>query len=135
MEGRFDSSRVALVIVDHGSRNPASNASLERVAAEVGALAGDRYVVVLPAHMELAHPSIADAFDTAVSAGAGFVVVALYFLAPGRHSAEDVPRLAAEAAARHPGLGHAVTSSLGPHRALHELVLERAVGVHPGRRS
>lgn len=118
--------RIALVVVDHGSRNADSNASLERVAREIGAMAGDRYMAVLPAHMELAAPSIADAFDAAVAAGATFVVVAQYFLAPGRHSAVDVPRLSAEAAARHPGVGHAVAASLGPHAALCALVLDRA---------
>lgn len=121
-----DSHRIALVVVDHGSRNAASNASLDLVAREIAALAGDRYVAVLPAHMELADPSIADAFDTAVAAGATFVVVAQYFLAPGRHSAVDVPRLSAEAAARHPGLRYAVAASLGPHAALCGLVLDRA---------
>lgn len=119
-------NRIALVVVDHGSRNAHSNASLEIVAREIAALAGDRYVAVLPAHMELATPSIADAFDAAVAAGATFVVVAQYFLAPGRHSAVDVPRLSADAAARHPGLGHAVAASLGPHVALCGLVLDRA---------
>lgn len=115
-----------LVLVDHGSRSAASNASLEAVAREVAGLAGGRYLAVLPAHMELASPSIAEAFDEAVALGASFVVVAQYFLAPGRHSETDVPKLAAEAAARHPGLGYAVAASLGPHVALSRLVLERA---------
>ena len=123
------SVKVALVVVDHGSRAEASNNSLEDVVREIAALAGDRYVAVLPAHMELAAPTIADAFDAAVAGGAGFVVVALYFLAPGRHSENDVPRLAADAAARHPGLGFAVTASLGPHAALSMLVLDRAAEV------
>lgn len=126
MENLAQQPKVALVIVDHGSRSPALNASLDVVAAEVAALAGDRYVAVLPAHMEFASPSIAESFDAAVEAGADFVVVALYFLAPGRHSVDDVPRLAAEAAARHPGVGFSVSSSLGPHASLAGLVLERA---------
>jgi sirohydrochlorin ferrochelatase len=118
--------RTALVLVDHGSRSDASNASLVAVAREIAELAGGRFVAVLPSHMDLAAPSIADAFDRAVAAGANFVVVALYFLAPGRHSESDVPRLAAQAAARHSGLGYAVTSSLGPDEALSRLVLLRA---------
>jgi sirohydrochlorin cobaltochelatase len=85
--------------------------------------------------MELAAPTIADAFDEAVARGADFVVVAQYFLAPGRHSERDVPKLAAEAAARHPGLGFAVAASLGPHVALSALVLDRAAQALPGRRS
>jgi sirohydrochlorin cobaltochelatase len=117
---------VALVLVDHGSRSDDANRSLEDVAREVGRLSGSRYVAVLPAHMDLVSPTISDAFDAAVAAGARLVVVVLYFLAPGRHSDADVPRLAAEAAARHPGLAHVVSSSLGPHPALNALVLERA---------
>jgi sirohydrochlorin ferrochelatase len=119
--------RTALVLVDHGSRSEASNASLGRVVRELAELAGDRFVAVLPSHMEIAAPSIADAFDSAVAAGADFIVVALYFLAPGRHSETDVPRLAAEAAARHSGVGYAVTSSLGPDEALSRLVFARVL--------
>jgi hypothetical protein len=120
------SPKTALVLVDHGSRSDRANASLEDVARQVAALAGDRFVAVLAAHMEIAAPSVADAFDAAVAAGAEVVVVVLYFLAPGRHSESDVPRLAAEAAARHPGIGYSVTRPLGPDPALSALALARA---------
>lgn len=130
-----EDGKVALVVVDHGSRAESSNASLEAVVREIAALAGDRYVAVLPAHMDLAVPSISDAFDAAVAHGADFVVVAQYFLAPGRHSERDVPMLAAEAAARHPGVGFTVAASLGPHRALSALVLDRAAEALRSRRS
>ena len=58
---------------------------------------------VQPAHMELAEPSIATAFDACVAAGATTVVVAPYFLGPGRHWDSDIPALAAAAAAVIPG--------------------------------
>ncbi len=120
-------SNVALVLVDHGSRSAAANASLEVVAREVAAMADGRYLAVLAAHMEIASPTVGDAFDAAVAAGAECVVVCLYFLAPGRHSIEDVPRLAAEAAARHPGLRYEVSTPLGPDPAVSSLVLTRAL--------
>lgn len=123
--GMKGNRNVALVVVDHGSRSDASNSSLDDVVGEIARRAEGRYVAVLPAHMELAAPTIADAFEAAVAAGASLVVVALYFLAPGRHSELDVPRLAAEAGARF-GVGHVVTRSLGPDAALVELVLSRA---------
>lgn len=126
---------MALVIVDHGSRSELSNGVLEDVVREIAVLSGGRYVAVLAAHMDLTSPTIADAFDAAVAAGAGFVVVALYFLAPGRHSQTDVPRLVAEAASRHPGVEFAITASLGPDPAISTLVLDRAAEVHPPRRS
>jgi sirohydrochlorin ferrochelatase len=119
-------SKTALIVVDHGSRSESSNASLEDVVREIAAMSGDLYVAVLAAHMDLASPTICEAFDRAVAAGAQFVVVALYFLAPGRHSETDVPRLVREAAGRHAGLGFSITSPLGPDRAISELVLARA---------
>ncbi|HEY2772734.1 MAG TPA: CbiX/SirB N-terminal domain-containing protein [Candidatus Binatia bacterium] len=117
---------VALVIVDHGSRVPASNAALDDVVATVSARCGSEFIAVLAAHMELASPTIGEAIDAAVRAGAAKVVIALYFLAPGRHSETDVPALAAEAAARHPGLTVTVTACLGPDPLLADLVARRA---------
>lgn len=118
--------KIALVVVDHGSRNPAANASLEETVRQVQASSGGAYVAVLAAHMELAPPGLGTAVDEAVAAGAQEVVVALYFLSPGRHSETDVPRLVAEAASRHPAIRFHVTAALGPHRSLAALVLERA---------
>ena len=48
--------------------------------------------------MELAPPTIAEAFGRCVERGATLVVVAPFFLSPGRHWQEDIPALADEAA-------------------------------------
>ncbi len=75
--------------------------------------------------MELAEPSIATAFDACVAQGATTVVVAPWFLGPGRHWDRDIPELTAAAAARHPGVRHLVTAPLGPHPLLFAIVEER----------
>jgi sirohydrochlorin ferrochelatase len=116
-------TRSALLLVDHGSRRAEANALLEALAELVRARAG---VPVHTAHMELASPSIAEGFGDCVSAGAEEVVVVPCFLAPGRHASEDVPRLVAQAAARHPGARWRVAEVLGAHPLLAELVLVRA---------
>jgi sirohydrochlorin cobaltochelatase len=69
--------------------------------------------------MELAEPSIAAAFGRCAEQGAELVIVMPYFLGPGRHSRQDIPRLAAEAVQAFPNLKHLVTEPLG----LHELIL------------
>ena len=66
------------------------------------------------AHMQ-APPTIGDAFDACVADGASTVVVSPYFLSPGRHWQEDLPALAAAAAARHPGVRYLVAAPLGLH--------------------
>jgi sirohydrochlorin ferrochelatase len=112
------SPNLAVIIVDHGSRVRESNDQLLAVVDEYCRRWPER--IVEPAHMELAEPTIAQAFAQCVERGARQVVVFPYFLAPGRHWTEDIPHLAAEAAAPFPGVKHIVAAPLG----LHPLMLD-----------
>ncbi|MCZ7686866.1 MAG: hypothetical protein M5U28_52225 [Sandaracinaceae bacterium] len=98
----------ALLLVDHGSRLAEANAQLDALAALVRARTGG---IVRLAHLELASPTIAEGFEACVADGAAEVVVVPVFLAPGRHAGEDIPRIAAEAAARHGVAGASRRSS------------------------
>jgi len=101
----------AIVIVDHGSKRRAANDQLGRVVALFKRTSG--MAIVEPAHMELAEPTIADAIVACVRQGATDIVVHPYFLAPGRHSKEDIPRMVDEAAAAHNNIPCRVTEPLG----------------------
>jgi sirohydrochlorin ferrochelatase len=114
----------AILIVDHGSRVAAANAQLVEIARLVERELGDG-TMVRHAHMELGAPTIVDAIDALVDAGADDIVVHPYFLAPGRHASEDVPRLAHDAAGRHPTVRIHVTEPLGVHELLAKLVVLR----------
>ncbi len=112
-----------VIVVDHGSRRTESNRRHEAFVAEWKPHSG--YAIVEPAHMELSEPSIGTAFDACVDAGASTVVVVPYFLWPGNHWDRDIPELATEAAARHPGVPFLVTAPLGPHPLLMTIVDDR----------
>jgi sirohydrochlorin ferrochelatase len=116
-------SAPAVVLVDHGSREPAANAVLEQMAAWLRERLPRCSVQV--AHMELAAPGLAEAIEACVADGAEEILVHPYFLAPGRHSTTDIPALAREAARRHPGVRVRVTGPLGAHPAITEAILER----------
>lgn len=109
--------------MDHGSRLDTSNQSLLQVVHHF--LAASAYTIVEPAHMEIAEPTIEMAFARCVQQGARFVVIHPYFLAPGKHWQVDIPRLAAEAAEDHPGIGYVVTAPLGPHPTMCEIMQQR----------
>jgi sirohydrochlorin ferrochelatase len=113
----------ALLLVDHGSRAASAN----RVVAALARKLAKRLPgwIVRFAHMELAAPTIAEAVDACVAAGAREIVVHPYFLAPGRHSTRDVPALARAAARRHRGVRIRVTAPLGTHDGLVDVVLDR----------
>ena len=113
----------SIIIVDHGSRRAESNDMLLEVVRQFRQL--NDWPIVEPAHMELAAPSIADAYDRCVEQGAGTIVVHPYFLLPGRHWAQDIPQLTAEAAARHPGTRFVVTAPLGLHPGMAMVMQDR----------
>jgi sirohydrochlorin ferrochelatase len=114
-----------IIIVDHGSRLEQSNRMLEDVAALFAQRFAEMYDIVEPAHMELAEPSIAAAYARCVARGATRVVVAPFFLGPGKHWTGDIPRLTLEASKQHPGSAYHVTMPLGIDELILELLRKR----------
>ncbi|XWS44150.1 hypothetical protein CRYUN_Cryun15aG0019800 [Craigia yunnanensis] len=112
-----------VIIVDHGSRRRESNLMLNEFVAMFREKTG--YPIVEPAHMELAEPSIRDAFGLCVQRGADHVIVSPFFLFPGRHWHQDIPLLTADAAKDHPGVSYIITAPLGLHELLVDVVNDR----------
>ncbi len=122
----LDASVTALVVVDHGSRREEANAVLTEVVTKLGNSTGGAFRTVTGAHMDVLRPSIGDAVDECVAAGAGHLVFVPLFLVPGRHSQEDIPRLAALAAERYPGLALSFAEPIGADVRLIDVLLDRA---------
>lgn len=138
--------KVGIVLVDHGSRAKSSNEQLERFAEMFemmygSTIGGDynsddnnsyskgRKYEVAPAHMELASPSIADAFRELIETkNCRKIVVAPFFLSPGRHVKEDIPRLVEEAAEEYRGkyeLEYMVAAPIALHPLMTTIIHER----------
>ena len=116
----------ALILVDHGSTVKEANDMLAEVAGLVRSSKTCDFDIVLHCHMEIAEPTISQAFDECVARGAVHIVVHPYLLAPGKHSTVDIPNMVKDAAKRHDGITYAVTEPLGIHQNIVEVVLERA---------
>lgn len=119
----------ALILVDHGSVVREANDMLVKLADMVRQNSSCKFDIVRYAHMELAEPTISEAFDSCVADGAEEIVVHPYFLAPGRHSTKDIPRMVGDAAKKHAGISYYVTEPLGLDQKIVEVVLERASNV------
>lgn len=111
----------ALLIVDHGSRKPEAHVHLLWVAEQVRRRRPGLPVYV--AHMELATPSIAQAIDSCAADGIDDLLVHPFFLVPGLHAADDVPRLVEAAALAHPRLRVRVTEPSGSVAGIADLIL------------
>ena len=83
-------ARVGVMVVDHGSKREAANERLMTLCAAYAESHAKPDWVVAPAHMELASPSIEEAFDALVAQGCDLVVCHPFFLSPGRHATEDL---------------------------------------------
>lgn len=67
------------------------------------------------AHMEIAQPSILEAVTALARDGFKDIVLAPYFLSPGRHITQDIPALMAEAQRANPGIRCVLADPIGEH--------------------
>jgi hypothetical protein len=68
---RKSSGKVGILLMDHGSRNEASNQRLEQLAELYKRTMPDDNVVVFAAHMEIVKPSIPDGLQALLDQGVG----------------------------------------------------------------
>ncbi len=125
---RGDAADVWVVLVAHGSRSAEANQAHRDLA---DALADRSGWPTMAAFLELADPSIGAAIAEVASRGAKRAVVVPYFLHPGRHQSEDIPRLVSEAALLHPGLAVVMGDAFGADPEVVTLLVgqvERALG-------
>jgi len=113
---------VGLIIVDHGSKREAANTKLLELASAVKARTGR--AIVEAAHMELASPTVAEAYAACVAQGATKVVCHPYFLSPGRHVTEDIPEILEEASKAYPDVPYTLTAPLGSSDLVPDLISE-----------
>jgi sirohydrochlorin cobaltochelatase len=97
-----------IVLFAHGSREAEWARPFERIAARLR-----REFLVELAYLERMKPTLEEAVASLASMGARRVRIVPVFLGEGGHVREDLPKLAAAARARHPGV---------------EIVLEQTIG-------
>ena len=118
-----DVEGLGVILVAHGSKYQAANDMLIDVAREFQAATGVAIVEI--AHMELAEPTLAQAYARSVARGAKRIVIQPYFLAPGRHSTTDIPRMTRDAAAPFPEVAYFVADPLGVDRRIADIMAAR----------
>lgn len=122
-----------IVVVDHGSPVQAVTAVRNDLAQQLSRRLGPS-VAVSPASMErragsefdFCNPLLSDLLATPPW-NAGRVLVAMQFLLPGRHAGPDgdVAKICQAAEAAHPGLKTRMTSLVGEHPLLIEILADR----------
>ena len=100
----------ALLLIAHGSRSASANDEIRVLTAQLRD-AGVRFELVECAFLEMTEPNIVQSGNKLVGDGASEIVVLPYFLAAGRHAAEDIPAEVARIAQQHPQ----IKITIAPH--------------------
>ena len=113
-----------LMLIAHGSRKQAANDEVSRLAEQISKLKDCEYEAVVPAFLEFAEPDIHQGVDRCVELGADTIVAMPYFLAAGRHVAEDIPKEIECARAGNPQVNIEISQYLGESEAMAGLVVQ-----------
>lgn len=115
--------RAALVIVGHGSRDPAANAELEAFVAAYAAREPGRDVS--HGYLELAEPSLGATLHRAAERAESVLVLPLILFAAG-HIKNDLPLTLAGARQKFPSVSFLAARPFGVHPLLTAVLAERA---------
>jgi sirohydrochlorin ferrochelatase len=115
--------RTAIVLMGHGSRVAEANAVLYQLADMVARQGG--FDIVEVAFRDQQAPDLQAGIDACVARGARRIVLYPYFLYSGAHVLEELPGELERAGRRHPGLELVLSTPLGVHPKLAEIVCER----------
>jgi sirohydrochlorin cobaltochelatase len=116
---------LGVVVIGHGSREPAANAELEALVAAWAESRPGRAVTI--GYVELAQPTIAEALAAAAARHDRLVALPLFLFAAG-HVKNDVPLALDLARTHHPATTFGAARALGVHPSLAELAWSRASG-------
>jgi sirohydrochlorin ferrochelatase len=117
------SDRTAVLLIAHGSREPAANDDLKSLAGRLAS--SGKYRIVEACFLELSEPDIPSAGARCVALGATRVLLIPYFLSAGVHLRRDLTAARDELCRRFAGVEFWLGPPLGPHPLLDELVESR----------
>ena len=116
----------ALILIDHGSTVDEANDLLVKIRERLSSFSDSGFDIIEYCHMELAPPTLEDAFASCVDSGADEVIIHPYFLAPGRHSKTDIPNMVDSVAINYPNVKYKISEPLGLHDKILEVIIDRA---------
>ncbi|MCC2675094.1 MAG: hypothetical protein K0R58_2041 [Ramlibacter sp.] len=115
----------AVILFGHGSRDPLWRLPMETVAARLRAM--EPGTPVRCAYLELDSPTLPEATQDLVGAGATEISIVPMFLGTGRHAREDLPKLLWQLKAEHPHVVFSLQKSVGEDGRVIELLAKIAL--------
>jgi sirohydrochlorin cobaltochelatase len=118
--------KAGIVLFAHGSRDPQWARPFEALAATLSRQVDGPVAL---AYLELMQPSLEQAIAELVGAGVAAIRVVPVFLGQGAHVKDDLPKLAANARKKHPGITIELEAAIGEQAS----VIDAIAGVIAGK--
>jgi len=115
---RVKSSKKAVIVVGHGSKEPGFEKAMVRVAGKLRR--EGKYGKVFCAYLGSAPPSLPEALSRCARRGLTDIIVLPYFILAGAHVVSDIPGLVGEAKKKYAGK---VRIRLSPYLGYHEKIV------------
>ncbi|MBT0571232.1 CbiX/SirB N-terminal domain-containing protein [Curvibacter sp. CHRR-16] len=115
----------AIVLLAHGSRDPAWHQSILAVQACIEAQAPNLQVAC--AYLELSSPELAQAVADLVQCNARHIAILPLFLGMGKHAREDIPPLVESLRTQYPQVRFTLQASVGESPQLIALLAQLAL--------
>lgn len=127
-------AETGVIILAHGSRGDlgalAVSDALRRIAEGLLTFVSPD-VEIVGAALQFNHPGLEEAAGSLVSRGANLIVIAPYFLFPGKHITEHIPQLIEKLGAAHPRVKFILADNLGLDESFVELMARRITRACP----
>jgi sirohydrochlorin ferrochelatase len=114
----------AIIILFHGSKAEGSDATVQRIIAEVRRRG--HFSIVAEAFLQHATPGLRESLAFCVQQHAKKIVIVPFFLQLGMHVTADIPLVVNELRSAHPEIEIALTEPVGSHPLLVDVVLDLA---------
>ena len=124
MNPTFPSS-CGIILFAHGSRDPLWPLPIEAVAAQISTRQPD--TLVRCAYLEMCAPTLLEAADALVVAGARQLRIFPLFLGVGKHAREDLPLLIEELGRAHPDIAINLLPAAGEYSQMTALMADIAL--------
>lgn len=118
-------SSCGIILFAHGSRDPLWPLPIEAVAAQISVRQPD--TLVRCAYLEMCAPTLLEAADALVAAGARQLRIFPLFLGVGKHAREDLPLLIEELGRAHPDIAINLLPAAGEYSQMTALMADIAL--------
>ena len=126
--------KTGVVILAHGSRGelgaPEVDETLRRVAIGIKQLLSPG-VEAIGAALQFNRPNLEEAVESLITQNVRRLVIAPYFLSPGRHVIEDIPECIEKFKRDYPDIQFVVSDNLGMDESFIDLMVKRITKVVP----